>query len=84
MIHDAIVEVTCDGDGCNESVFVGLEWAYRNPHESSGFYDPDDKKIEDTKNQYQEDNHIDCGSVISLFCCSTATYKDYTNKQCRY
>ena len=47
MIHDATVEVTCDGDRCNESVFIGMEWMYRNPCDSSGFYDCDDLKIED-------------------------------------
>jgi len=47
MIHDAVVEVTCDHDKCDESVFVGLEWVYRNMDESSGFYDYDFTKIED-------------------------------------
>ncbi len=47
MIHDAIVEVTCDHDKCAESAFVGLDWVYRNIGESSGFYDYDRTKIED-------------------------------------
>ncbi len=48
MIHDAVVEVTCDRKGrvCSECVFIGLEWMYRNMSESSGFWDPDDAKIE--------------------------------------
>lgn len=46
MIHDAIVQVTCDRERCRESVFVGLEWVYHSLHESSGFYDYDDSKTE--------------------------------------
>ena len=46
MIHDACVEVTCDREGCGESIFVELEWVYRTRSELSGFYDPDMTKIE--------------------------------------
>jgi hypothetical protein len=48
MIHDAMVEVTCDSESCiHESVFVRLEWAYKNMHESSGYYDHRDSTIEE-------------------------------------
>lgn len=47
MIHDAIVEVTCDRSGCVESVFVGLEWVYRTMNESSGYYNANDSDIEE-------------------------------------
>jgi len=48
MIHDASVEATCDGGGCRESVCIPLEWVYRSQAPSSGFYDADDAKIEET------------------------------------
>lgn len=47
MIHDAKVEVTCDNDGCQESVFVELEWVYFTRDESSGHYEVRDFKIEE-------------------------------------
>lgn len=48
MIHDAVVEVTCNRERCSESVFVKLEWKYRNMSDLSGFYDSNDAAIEDT------------------------------------
>lgn len=48
MLHDAIVEVTCDREQCTEIVFVKLEWKYRTMNESSGFYDSNDATIEET------------------------------------
>jgi len=47
MLHDAVIEVTCDREGCHESVFVPMEWVYRNYSESSGYYDHRDAKIEE-------------------------------------
>lgn len=38
-IHDAQVEVTCDGDGCAESVFVTPEYVYTSYSGSGGHYD---------------------------------------------
>ena len=46
MIHDAFVEVTCDGVKCNSSEWVGLEFVYTNYSGRGGHYDHDDKKIE--------------------------------------
>ncbi len=48
MIHDAVVEVTCDRKegNCHESVFVSMNFVYRNLSPSSGFYDHDTTKIE--------------------------------------
>lgn len=40
MIHDAAVEVTCDGDACSESVYVDL------PASARGGYIADDDAIE--------------------------------------
>ena len=46
MIHDASVEVTCDGPNCVESVFVELEWVYSTWSGKSGHYDSNDGTIE--------------------------------------
>ena len=40
MIHDAVVEVTCDGPGCSESTFVPL------PATTRGGYTARDADIE--------------------------------------
>ncbi len=46
MIHDAQVEVTCDGDGCTESVYVALVWMYPDLTGKNGFWDSSDAKTE--------------------------------------
>jgi len=46
MIHDAKVEVTCDGKGCYDGVQVEPEFVYSGMSESSGRYDTSDKAIE--------------------------------------
>lgn len=46
MIHDATVEVTCDGDRCTESVMISPEYTYRTYSEHSGSYDTSDEAIE--------------------------------------
>lgn len=46
MIHDAHVEVTCDGEGCSESIFIALDYTYGGLLHSSGSYESDDRKIE--------------------------------------
>ena len=46
MIHDATVEVACDGKNCLESVFIRLHYIYRTMSESSGYYDSSDGTIE--------------------------------------
>lgn len=46
MIHDAKVEVTCDGKGCGESIEIEPEYVYRNYSGSSGYYDTSDDAIE--------------------------------------
>lgn len=48
MIHDAHMEVTCDGDGCNETVNVPMEFAYLDYTGKNGFYDHEESKIEAT------------------------------------
>lgn len=48
MIHDAHMEVTCDGDGCNETVNVPMEFAYLDYTGKNGFYDHESSKIEAT------------------------------------
>jgi hypothetical protein len=32
MIHDAIVEVTCDGENCRESTYISLPAGVRNTY----------------------------------------------------
>lgn len=50
MIHDAMVEVTCDNQGvkgfCKSSVMVELDFAHNDYSGDSGQYDHSDKKIE--------------------------------------
>jgi len=45
MIHDATVEVTCDGSDCNESVVLNPEYVYRTYNENSGCYDTSDRAL---------------------------------------
>jgi hypothetical protein len=45
MIHDATVEVTCDAEGCRESVVLNPEYVYRSYSEKSGYYDTSDKAM---------------------------------------
>ncbi len=47
MIHDAFVEVTCDGKGCSGSEQVELAFVYRHYTGRSGHYEHADSKIED-------------------------------------
>jgi hypothetical protein len=44
MIHDAKVEVTCDGKGCRENLFIQLEPFYPTYSGRGGRYDHDDRK----------------------------------------
>jgi hypothetical protein len=46
MIHDAKVEVTCDGDKCMESIIVEPPFVYRGYSGDSGYYDCSDDAIE--------------------------------------
>jgi hypothetical protein len=39
MIHDAKVEVSCDGDGCLESIEIGLPFRFPNYSGKGGRYD---------------------------------------------
>lgn len=47
MIHDATVEVTCDGKNCRQSVQVEPEYVYSDYSGRNGRYDTDDSSIED-------------------------------------
>lgn len=46
MLHDAYLEVTCDGDGCGEVANVPMEFAYLDYTGKNGYYDHEDSKIE--------------------------------------
>lgn len=46
MIHDAKVEVTCDGERCRSSVDVDLHMVYPDLSGRGGRYDHDDVKVE--------------------------------------
>jgi len=48
MIHDAHMEVTCDGDGCNETVNVPMEFVYLDYTGKNGLYNHESSKIEAT------------------------------------
>lgn len=39
MLHDPTMEVTCDNEGCNDSIYLQLSW-------SVGGYDLSDSEIE--------------------------------------
>ena len=44
MIHDAQVEVTCDG--CSDSVYIGLHYVYSGAMGTQGRYNDDESAIE--------------------------------------
>ena len=46
MIHDAFMEVTCDGDKCGDAVNVAMEFVYRDYTGENGYYDHADDSIE--------------------------------------
>ena len=46
MIHDAKVEVTCDGDCCNELIFINLDFVYGGIAHTFGYYDHAADKVE--------------------------------------
>lgn len=46
MIHDAEVEVTCDGKMCSESVLINPEYKYSDFSGNYGYYDTSTKEIE--------------------------------------
>ena len=45
MIHDATIEVTCDAEGCRDSVVLNPEYVYRSYSEKTGYYDTSDKAV---------------------------------------
>lgn len=45
MIHDAKVEVTCDGERCTENVFLEPEYVYQSYNGGGGHYDTRDKSL---------------------------------------
>lgn len=68
MIHDASIEVSCDGKGCYASVQVRLHYVYDSYSGSSGRYDDDEgtieKSIRDEEGWCSEDGKQycdDCG-----------------------
>ena len=46
MLHDAFVEVTCDGNRCHSSVYIELDFLYNDYSGKSGQYDHEDSKVE--------------------------------------
>jgi hypothetical protein len=46
VIHDARVEVTCDGDGCAVGIEIEPEFCYRDYSGRNGYYDTSDAAIE--------------------------------------
>lgn len=46
-IHDAKVEVTCDGEDCRESIFIEPSYVYTSYSGKGGHYDCSDTAIED-------------------------------------
>jgi hypothetical protein len=46
MLHDPFVEVTCDGEGCRETIDVEMEFFYLDYSGKNGYYDHEDGKIE--------------------------------------
>ena len=46
MLHDAHIEVTCDGKGCHSTVNVEMEFSYLDYTGKNGYYDHEDSKIE--------------------------------------
>lgn len=72
MLHDAQIEATCDGDGCQESVFVELEYVYHSTRGESGQYNTDDDTLEATL----EEDH---GWIVrdgNHFCCPECAGED--------
>lgn len=46
MLHDAHIEVTCDGDKCSSTVNVSMDFCYMDYTGKNGYYDHADDKIE--------------------------------------
>lgn len=46
MIHDAYIEVTCDGDKCSSTENVSMDFVYMDYTGKNGWYDHEDEKIE--------------------------------------
>lgn len=46
MIHNAMVEVTCDGKSCNYSMWVKPDFVYPDYSGKNGYYDTSDSSIE--------------------------------------
>lgn len=67
MIHEIYAEVTCDG--CQESIYVELDYRYRNISPTSGFHDSKDSSIEETLISDHEwividGKHFCCGECV--------------------
>lgn len=45
MIHDPKIEVTCDGEGCGESIEIQPDYKYLDYSGKNGFYDCSDTAI---------------------------------------
>lgn len=46
MIHDARVEITCDGENCHESIMVQPDYVYTSQSGAGGHYDCRESAIE--------------------------------------
>ena len=47
MIHDAFVEVTCDGTNCTYSINLDLDYVYFDYSGKNGGYDAEDSSLEE-------------------------------------
>jgi hypothetical protein len=70
-IMDAQVEVLCDGEGCNDSVYIDLEYRYTSYSGADGYYDSKNSSIEETlKNDHdwivKDGKHFCCKECAGI------------------
>ena len=66
MIHDACIEVSCDGPNCIRSVYVPLEFGYATYSGEKGSYRDSDADVEKTLAKQEEDWIVEDGKH---YCC---------------
>ena len=70
MIHDAVVEVTCDAEGCRDHVYVQLDYVYGGIAHTDGRYDDDDSKVEKQLVEKHEWEVRDGKHYCSIYCAA--------------
>ena len=77
MIHDPQVEVSCDGDGCRESIYIEPKYVYRDYSGRSGYYDCSNSAIEKLliRDGWKVEEDGDDGEDNKHFCESCAEAK---------